>query len=220
MRDRSSWYQPVVEALGPWPEEHARTRPSLLCQVELALRLLETVAPGHGADGAWTLLAGYGARFARAAKLPVGTNEETALSAARHRLWPMRRGRMWRQSLETYLELPERMRAYRVPADGEPAHRVPLKVAADRFAVYDEALAQPRLRRRQHCRRRKRASTASWTDATGAPLSPSPRSSSRSPSPATRWPPNARPRRPLSSRRSPNLPMWRSGWTPKSSDAG
>ncbi|MCX5428427.1 hypothetical protein OHU11_12145 [Streptomyces sp. NBC_00257] len=142
MRDRSSWYQPVVEALGPWPEEHARTRPSLLCQVELALRLLETVAPGHGADGAWTLLAGYGARFARAAKLPVGTNEETALSAARHRLWPMRRGRMWRQSLETYLELPERMRAYRVPADGEPAHRVPLKVAADRFAVYDEALAQ------------------------------------------------------------------------------
>ncbi|MEV5684787.1 hypothetical protein AB0L68_16590 [Streptomyces sp. NPDC052164] len=141
MRDRSSWYQPVVEALGPWPEEHARTRPSLLCQVELALRLLETVAPGHAADGAWTLLGGYGVRFVRAAKLPVGPGEETALSAARHRLWPMRRGRMWRQNLEAYLELPERLRAYRVPADGEPAHRVPLKVAAARFAVYDEALA-------------------------------------------------------------------------------
>ncbi|MFF8654132.1 pPIWI_RE_Z domain-containing protein [Streptomyces huasconensis] len=141
MRDRSSWYQPVVQALGPWPEEYARIRPSLLCQVELALRLLETVAPGHAADGAWTLLGGYGVRFARAVKLPVGPDEETVLSAARHRLWPMRRGRMWRQNLEAYLELPERLRAYRVPADGEPAHRVPLKVAADRFAVYDEALA-------------------------------------------------------------------------------
>ncbi|MBA0051366.1 hypothetical protein E0L36_10835 [Streptomyces sp. AJS327] len=141
MRDRSSWYQPVVAALGPWPEEHARTRPALLCQVELALRLMETVAPGHAADGAWTLLGGYGLAFARAAKLPVGAAEQVALAAARHLLWPMRRGRMWRQSLDAYLELPERLRAYRVPAQGEAAYRVPPKVSADRFAVYDEALA-------------------------------------------------------------------------------
>ncbi|WP_431952824.1 hypothetical protein [Actinacidiphila sp. bgisy167] len=141
MRDRSSWYQPVVAALGPWPKEHAKIRPALLCQVELGLNLLETVAPGHAADGAWTLLGGYGVRFARAAKLPVGPAEETALTAARHLLWPMRRGRMWQQCLDAYLELPERLRAYRVPAAGEPAHRVPLKVAADRFAVYDNALA-------------------------------------------------------------------------------
>ncbi|MDI3420610.1 pPIWI_RE_Z domain-containing protein [Streptomyces luteolus] len=141
MRDRSSWYRPVVAALGPWPEEHAATRPSLFCQVELALRLVETVAPGHAAEGAWTLLGGYGVRFARAAKLPIGPAEETALSAARHLLWPMRRGRLWRQSLDTYLELPERLRAYRVPGAGEPAYRVPLLVAADRFEVYDETLA-------------------------------------------------------------------------------
>ncbi|WP_171162556.1 hypothetical protein [Streptomyces sp. I05A-00742] len=141
MRDRSSWYQPVVTALGPWPEEHAGTRPALLCQVELALRMMETVAPGHSADGAWTLLGGYGLHFVRAAKLPTGTAEQVALTAARHLLWPMRRGRMWRQSLDAYLELPERLRAYRVPAAGEPAHQVPLKVAADRFATYDDALA-------------------------------------------------------------------------------
>ncbi|MFG2582019.1 pPIWI_RE_Z domain-containing protein [Streptomyces malaysiensis] len=141
MRDRSSWYQPVVTALGPWPQEHARTRPALLCQVELALRLMETVAPGHAADGAWTLLGGYGLAFARAAKLSVGAAEQVALAAARHLLWPMRRGRMWRQSLDAYLELPERLRAYRVPASGEAAQRVPLMVAAERFAVYDEALA-------------------------------------------------------------------------------
>ncbi|MFE0682560.1 hypothetical protein ACFW17_17315, partial [Streptomyces sp. NPDC058961] len=142
MRDRSSWYQPVVAALGPWPEEHARTRPALLCQVELALRLMETVAPGHAADGAWTLLGGYGLAFARAAKLSVGEAEQVALAAARHLLWPMRRGRMWHQSLDAYLQLPERLRAYRVPVEGEPAYRLPLVVAADRFAAYDEALAQ------------------------------------------------------------------------------
>ncbi|MBO1330976.1 hypothetical protein [Streptomyces sp. VRA16 Mangrove soil] len=141
MRDRISWYQPVVVALGPWPEEHAKTRPALLCQVELGLRLLETVAPGHSADGAWVLLGGYALPFARAAKLHVGLSEEVALSAARHLLWPMRRRRMWRQSLDAYLQLPERLRAYRVPDEGEPAHRVPLKVAADRLSVYDDALA-------------------------------------------------------------------------------
>ncbi|MEU3481699.1 hypothetical protein ACI2LO_20760 [Streptomyces sp. NPDC033754] len=141
MRDRTSWYQPVVAALGPWPEEHARTRPALLCQVELALRLMETVAPGHAAEGAWTLLGGYGLPFTRAAKFPTGTAEQLALAATRHLLWPMRRRRMWRQSLDAYLELPERLRAYRVLTAGEPAYRVPLKVAADRFAAYDAALA-------------------------------------------------------------------------------
>ncbi|MEU7296596.1 hypothetical protein AB0A76_25870 [Streptomyces exfoliatus] len=141
MRDRTRWYQPVVAALRPWPEEHARTRPALLCQVELALRLMETVAPDHAAEGAWTLLGGYGLPFTRAAKLPTGAAEQLALAAARHLLWPMRRRRMWRQSLDAYLELPERLRAYRVPTAGEPAYRVPLKVAADRFAAYDAALA-------------------------------------------------------------------------------
>ncbi|WP_281290701.1 hypothetical protein [Streptomyces sedi] len=130
-----------MTALGPWPEEHARTRPALLCQVELALRLMETVAPGHSADGAWTLLGGYGPVFARAAGLSVGETEQVALVAARHLLWPMRRGRMWRQCLDAYLRLPERLRAYRVP-DGEPAYRLPLVVAADRFTVYEEALAR------------------------------------------------------------------------------
>ncbi|MDR3079324.1 MAG: hypothetical protein LBV60_00075 [Streptomyces sp.] len=141
MRDRSSWYRPIVAALGPWPQEYAATRPALLCQVELALRLMETVAPGHSADGAWTLIGGYGARFARAVKLPIGPTETTALGAARHLLWPLRRGRMWRQSLDAYLDLPERLRAYGVSEAGGPAHRLPLRVAADRFTAYDGALA-------------------------------------------------------------------------------
>ncbi|MEU7316462.1 hypothetical protein [Streptomyces sp. NPDC007083] len=138
MRDRSSWYQPVVAALAPWPEEHARTRPALLCQVELGLRLMETVAPGHAADGAWTLLGGY--PFAQAAGLANGSADQVALAAARHLLWPMRRRRMWQQSLDAYLALPERLRIYRVPEPGDPARRVSPRVAADRIAVYDAAL--------------------------------------------------------------------------------
>lgn len=138
MRDRSSWYQPVVKALAPWPEEHARTRPALLCQVELGLRLMETVAPGHAADGVWTLLGGY--PFAQAAGLATGPADQVALTAARHLLWPMRRRRMWQQSLDAYLSLPERLRAYRVPVTGESARRVSPRVAADRLAVYDTTL--------------------------------------------------------------------------------
>ncbi|MER5758497.1 hypothetical protein [Streptomyces sp. NPDC002082] len=140
VRDRSSWYQPVVRDLRPWPEEHIGTKPALLCQVELGLRLLETLADGCAADGVWTLLGGY--PFARAAGLAVGPGADLALNAARHLLWPMRRRRMWQQSLEAYLELPERLRAYRVPVGGGPARRVSPFVAADRFVTYDAALSR------------------------------------------------------------------------------
>ncbi len=139
MRDRSNWYRPIVGDLTPWPEEHARTKPALLCQVELALRLLETVAPGHAAEGAWTLLGGY--PFARTAGLAGTPQEQLALTAARHLLWPLRRKRMWQQSLESYLELPERLRAYRVDRPKEAARRVTPMTAADRFRVYDAQLA-------------------------------------------------------------------------------
>ncbi|MFF3497312.1 hypothetical protein ACFYWS_38970 [Streptomyces sp. NPDC002795] len=140
MRDRSSWYQQLVDDLKPWPAEYVGTKPALLCQVELGLRLLETLDPGRAADGVWVLLGGY--PFAEAAGIADGPADRLALAAARHLLWPMRRGRMWRQSLEAYLELPERLRAYRVPGNGGPARRVRPPVAAHRLAVYDKALGR------------------------------------------------------------------------------
>jgi hypothetical protein len=54
----------------------------------------------------------------------------------------MRRHRVWQQSLEAYLDLPERMRGYRVPTGGGPARRVSPPVAAHRFEVYDTALSR------------------------------------------------------------------------------
>ncbi|MEV5796598.1 hypothetical protein [Streptomyces collinus] len=140
MRDRSSWYRQLAEDLRPWPQEHAVTKPALLCQVELGLRLLERLDADRAADGVWVLLGGY--PFAQASGLATTRADQLALTAARHLLWPLRRRRMWEQSLEAYLELPERLRAYRVPPGGGPARRVSPPVAAHRFAVYDAALGR------------------------------------------------------------------------------
>lgn len=139
MRDRSAWYQDLARELRPWPEAHSTTRPALLCQVELALRLMERLDPLRAPDGIWTLLGGY--PFADAAGLAASPEERLALTAARHLLWPMRRHRMWEQSLEAYSELPEHLRGYRL-VEGGPARRVDPPVAARRFTVYDTALGR------------------------------------------------------------------------------
>ncbi|MGV9786737.1 pPIWI_RE_Z domain-containing protein [Streptomyces sp. NPDC003435] len=140
MRDRSGWYQQLAKDLKPWPEEYRSIRPALLCQVELGLRLLETLAPGRAADGVWVLLGGY--PFASAVGLVRTPEDQLTLTAARHLLWPLRRRRLWQQNLESYRQLPEQLRGYRVPDDGGPARRVTHPTAAHRFDVYDRALGR------------------------------------------------------------------------------
>ncbi|WP_330241085.1 hypothetical protein [Streptomyces sp. NBC_00525] len=140
MRDRSGWYQQLVKDMRPWPAEHRSIKPALLCQVELGLRLLETLAPGRDAAGIWVLLGGY--PFASTAGLATTPQDQLTLTAARHLLWPMRRRRLWQQSLENYRQLPEQLRGYRVPVDGGPARRVLHPTAAHRFDVYDRALGR------------------------------------------------------------------------------
>ncbi|MEV7185569.1 hypothetical protein [Kitasatospora sp. NPDC093102] len=143
MRDRDSWHRKVSRELGRvWrgiPAELGDVKPSLLCQVELTLRVLERIAPDEPAAGAHTLLAGY--PFARAAGLAVTPGHELMLTAVRHRVWVLRRRRAWQQALETYLALPERMRAYHVAEDGGPVRPLRPTVATDRLDVYDAALA-------------------------------------------------------------------------------
>ena len=140
MRDRSGWYQGLARDLKPWPEDFRSIRPALLCQVELGLRLLETLDPGQPASGVWVLLGGY--PFASTAGLVRTSRDQLALAAARHLLWPMRRRRLWQQSLESYQRLPEELRGYRVPSENGPARRVAHPVAVHRFDVYDEALGR------------------------------------------------------------------------------
>ncbi|MFE3873038.1 hypothetical protein ACFXPX_01410 [Kitasatospora sp. NPDC059146] len=138
MRDRSSWYSALIRSLTPWPTKHQDTKPALLCQVELGLRLLERIAPDEGADSVWALLSGY--PFARASGLGLTPSDQEVLHNARQLLWTLRRRRLWQQSLDAYRRLPERLRAYRVPVAGGPAHRVEPRVAGRRLAVYDDAL--------------------------------------------------------------------------------
>ncbi|MGW4321104.1 pPIWI_RE_Z domain-containing protein [Streptomyces sp. NPDC004684] len=151
MRDRESWHRPVSRELKRlWdevPVELGSVKPSLLCQVELALRILERIAPGEPASGAYTLFGGYD--FARARGYVNAPEHEVILTAGRHLLWHLRRRRTWHQALETYLALPERLRSFDVPALDRPVRRREPAVASDRCAVYDAALgALPPLARK------------------------------------------------------------------------
>ncbi|MFE2269839.1 hypothetical protein ACFXB4_11410 [Streptomyces lavendulae] len=143
MRDRESWHKPVSKELsrlwGEVPPELGSVKPSLLCQVELALRILEHIAPDEPASGAYTLFGGYG--FARSRGFVTAPFHEVMLAAGRHLLWHLRRRRTWQQTLELYLSLPDRFRAYDVPRPHRPARRREAVVASDRFTVYDAALA-------------------------------------------------------------------------------
>ncbi|MFG2410159.1 pPIWI_RE_Z domain-containing protein [Streptomyces goshikiensis] len=152
MRDRDSWHKPVSRELARlWselPDNLAGVKPTLLCQVELALRLLMRIAPEESPEGAYVLLGGY--PFTHARGHAVTDEHEVMLTAGRHLLWTMRRRRTWRQALETYRALPSRLRAYEVPADGSPAVPVDPVIASDRFTVYDAALgALPPLARKE-----------------------------------------------------------------------
>jgi hypothetical protein len=143
MRDRDSWHHPVSRELARlWdevPAELGDVKPSLLCQAELALRILEHIAPHEPARGAYVLFSGY--EFAGARGYVSSPEHQVMLIAGRHLLWHLRRGRAWERTLETYRGLPDRLRAYEVLALDRPARRREPAVASDRFAVYDNALA-------------------------------------------------------------------------------
>ncbi|CAM5305285.1 hypothetical protein [Streptomyces avidinii] len=145
MRDERSWHRPVSDlvkgALLAHPGVPKGFTATHLCQVELGLRLLERLDAGQPADGAYTLFGGY--PFAHAAGLADGPADAAMITAARHLLWPLRRGHAWKQAVETYRMLPAHLRAYEVPPNGAGTPPVPLVpvVASGRVDVYDRALS-------------------------------------------------------------------------------
>lgn len=134
MRDRDSWHHPVSRELARlWdevPAELGDVKPSLLCQAELALRILERIAPNEPVRGAYVLFGGY--RFAGAREHVSRPEQEVMFLAGRHLLWHLRRGRAWERTLETYRGLPDRLRAYEVLTLDRPARRREPAVASDR----------------------------------------------------------------------------------------
>ncbi|WP_328718930.1 hypothetical protein OHT52_05070 [Streptomyces sp. NBC_00247] len=142
MRDRDRWHAKLSKQLtqrwGDVPEELSGTRPALVCQVELALRLLEHIAPDESPRGAYVLFGGY--PFTRARGLSVTEEHDIMLTAGRHLLWTLRRRRTWHQALDTYRALPPRLRAYEMPEGGAAAVRTE-PADSERFTLYDMALA-------------------------------------------------------------------------------
>lgn len=139
MRDTSSWYKKLAKQINPhWPTD-TDIKPALLFQVELNLRLLERLDALAPPEGAYTLLGGY--PFAAAAGIATGPEDTSMITAARLRLWKLRRRRTWLQSLEAYWQLPERLRRYREPGEGEPMRAVIPTILSDRHEHYDAQLA-------------------------------------------------------------------------------
>ncbi|MFY3807686.1 hypothetical protein, partial [Escherichia coli] len=99
MRDRDTWHRPVSKELARlWsevPPELSGVKPSLMCQVELALRLLERIAPEEPARGAYVMFGGY--PFMSARGLSVTDAHTAMLLSGRHLLWTLRRRRTWQQ---------------------------------------------------------------------------------------------------------------------------
>ncbi|MFF5564038.1 hypothetical protein ACFY7Z_18335 [Streptomyces sp. NPDC012623] len=109
-----------------------------MCQVELGLYLQQRLMPGSPAGSAWVLFSGYG--FAEAHGAPLPPDAEKTLRVARYSLWTLRRGRAWREALESYQRFDPRVRGYDVPDIEAPALRREISVASDRFQAYEQLL--------------------------------------------------------------------------------
>lgn len=142
MRKADAWLRPVVKSLKEnWPDGDSRVPPSLLCRVELGLRLLQHLDPDQPAAGAWVLFGGY--PFGQAAGVVTTPEQEWMVTCARHRLWALRRRRTWIDDVTTYRKLSAAVRAYSVPENlGAAVFTGPGSVAADRLIHYDRALTE------------------------------------------------------------------------------
>jgi len=109
-----------------------------LCQVELGLYLQEKLMPDIPAGHAWVLFSGYDFAKARGVELPA--TADRMLQVARYSLWTLRRGRVWRESLDRYQQFGRLLRGYDAPNTELPASRCALSVGADRWTLYEDLL--------------------------------------------------------------------------------
>jgi hypothetical protein len=147
MRDRSSWQKPLLAKLSkvwPWGLDIDAPR---LCDVELALTLLERIAPNEPANSAWALLTGYPHGPTDA---PCWTDDQArAIGVARHLLLHLKNRHDWHSALHDYMSVPADLRGFDTPAGGEaPATRRTAAVALGRWEIYAATLDHtPRLQR-------------------------------------------------------------------------
>ncbi len=133
MRDRASWRRQLEKELSSFPP--------VMFEVELALFMMERVAPGCPAAGGWTFPGGY--PFAGSAGRRLPADYEIMLARGRVYLGRLRRRHVWRQELDRYQRLPEADRGYDVADPARPAVRRAVTRCAGRWDAYAAALEEP-----------------------------------------------------------------------------
>lgn len=129
MRETSSWCKSLVQRLRAELGETARVRRFL--HVELAMYLLEKVAPNESVDAVPALLSGY----------PFLRRDGQALANARIVLAAQKNPYSWEAAVQEYLAQPESLRGYGLRQSR--VERLDVSVAANRFDTYERTLAKP-----------------------------------------------------------------------------
>jgi hypothetical protein len=141
MRQIKTLRQRVTRAIAPhYRPTGDQPSPSGLMDIELSLYLLETVAKGQSASGVPALLDGYRTLWHISDR--VVADARVRMANARQLLWRTQSPYRWDSVLDTYKSVPEEVRGYNFDALGRPERR-PCRVAADRWAAYEEILTLP-----------------------------------------------------------------------------
>lgn len=142
MRNISAWQRDLARRLKEqWQAQETRIGPAALCDIELGLTLLETLAPGAPAQALWPLLAGY--PFPTETAAGWGDDERRMIANARHLLAPFRSPFPWRRALGHYRQLDERLRGFQIERLDLPARRREVSLCASRWETYTKALREP-----------------------------------------------------------------------------
>ena len=129
MRDTGAWCRRLEKALAADLEDHISPRRFL--QIELAMCLAETVAPGETVDVVPGLLAGY----------PIRPGHERAIAVGRTLLPALKNPHAWDNALTEYLRVPEHVRGYAVLE--RVSRRLSVSTASQRFEIYAQTLSTP-----------------------------------------------------------------------------
>jgi hypothetical protein len=140
MRDRRAWRADATATLRDrWQPEEDKNRARHLLDVELALYLMERVAPGHPCSDVWALLGGY--PFLEASGTPVDATAEQVMVVARHLVLRFKDRYDWDNALRWYVTtMPETLRGYEVNLETGTVRRRHPRVLPDRWEIYEHAL--------------------------------------------------------------------------------
>lgn len=140
MRVRTRWRLDLVKeltaALGQREEAHRVA--VAITEVELALVLLERIAPAATVDSGWTVLNGY--PVAQACGVSVDVDDLQAIGVARHRLTGVKGPYDWMQALARYERDAGDLRGFTIDSDRRFRRRQVTKVTR-RWDDYTRALA-------------------------------------------------------------------------------